>query len=94
MVGRDAEGDDLAGRGRVEGLGAEPREFLSVLEDMVGREHGHDRLRIALRRPGGRRADGGGAVAALGLEQNCRLGPDLPQLLGDPEAIVDVGDDD
>ena len=49
---------------------------------------------IARRRPGRRRADGRGAVAPLRLEQDRRLGADLLQLLGDPEAIVEIGDDD
>ena len=72
---------------------AEPGESFSVLKDMVGREHGDDRLRIALCRPGGRGADGRGAVAPVRLEQNHRLGADLPQLLGDAKAIVEIGDD-
>ena len=94
MVGRDAEGDDFAGRRHVARLSAQPGELLSVLKDVVGREHGHDRLRIAGRRPGGRGADRGRAVAPLRLEQDRRLGADLPQLLGDAKAIVEIGDDD
>ena len=76
------------------GLRAKPGELFSVLEHMVGREHGDDRLRIARSRPGGRRADGGGAVAPVRLKQDHRLGADLPQLLGDPKAILDIRDDD
>ena len=94
MIGRDAESDDFAGRSDVERLGAQPGELLSVLKDVVGCEHSHDRLRIAGRRPGGRGADRGRAVAPLRLEQDRRLGADLPQLLGDPKAIVEIGDDD
>ena len=94
VVGRDAEGDDFSGRRDVAGLHAEPGELLSVVEDMVGREHSYDRLRIARRRPGGRGADRSRAVAPLRLEQDRRLGADLPQLLGDAKTIVEIGDDD
>ena len=94
MVGRDAEGDNFARIGRRVGLRAKLGELFSVLKHMVGGEHGDDRLRIARSRPGGRGADGGGAVAPVRLEQDHRLGADLPQLLGDPKAIFEIGDDD
>ena len=94
MVGRDAEGDDLAGVGGDAGLGAEFGECLPVLEHMIGGEHRDDRLGVAHRRPGRGSADGRGAVAPLRLEQDRRLGPDLLQLFGDAEAIVEIGDDD
>ena len=94
VIRRDAEGDDFAGRRDVERLSAQPGKLLSVLKDVVGCEHSHDRLRIAGRRPGGRGADRGRAVTPLRLEQDRRLGADLPQLLGDPKAIVEIGDDD
>ena len=61
---------------------------------MVGGEHGDDRLRVARSRPGGRGADGGGAIAPVRLEQDHRLGADFPQLLGDPKPILDIRDDD
>ena len=65
-----------------------------VLEHMVGGENGDDGLRVARSRPGGRSADGGGAVAPVRLKQDLSLGADLPQLLGDPKAIFDIRDDD
>ena len=93
MVGGDAEGDDFACIGRRVGLRAKSSELFSVLKHMVGGEHGDDRLRIMGRRPGGRGADGGGAVAPVRLEHDRRLGADLPQLLGDAKAVVEIGDD-
>ena len=94
MVGGNAEGDDFARIGRRVGLRAKLGELFSVLKHMVGGEHSDNRLRIVGRRPGGRCADGGGAVAPVRLEQDHRLGANLPQLLGDPKAIVEIGDDD
>ena len=94
MVGGDAEGDDFARIGHRAGLRAKLGELFSVLEHMVGGEHGDDGLRVARSRPGGRGADGGGAIAPVRLEQDRRLGADLPQLLGDPKPILDIRDDD
>ena len=94
MVGGDPEGDDFARVGRRVGLRAKPGELFSVLKHMVGGEHGDNRPRIVGRRPCGRGADSGGAVAPVRLEQDHRLGADLPQLLGDAKAIVEIGDDD
>ncbi len=94
MVGGDAEGDDLARVGQSVGLRAKPGELFSVLKHMVGGEHRHDRLRITRRRPCGRGSDSGGAIAPVRLEQDHRLGADLPQLLGDAKAILDIRDDD
>src|ERR1700733_4024027 len=65
------------------GLGAEPRELLSVLEHMVGGEHGDNCLRIARGRPSRCGADSGGAITPVRLEQCGRLGSDLPQLRSD-----------
>ena len=59
---------------------------------MVGGEHRDDRLGIMGRSPGGRGADRGGAVAPVRLEHDRRLGADLPQLLGDAKAVVEIGD--
>jgi hypothetical protein len=61
---------------------------------MIGGEHRHDALGVADRRPRRGSADGRGAVAPFRLEQDRRLGPDLLQLLGDAEAIIEIGDDD
>ena len=94
MVGGDAKSDNLPPMGRRVGLRAKRGEALSVLENMVGGEHGDDRLRLARSRPGGRRADSGGAIAPVRLEQDHRLGADFPQLLGDPKPILDIRDDD
>src|SRR5258708_35826293 len=94
MVGRDAEGDDFAGRGRRIGLGAKLGELFSVLKHMVGGEHGDDRLWVARTRPRGRGADSGGAIAPVRLEQDRRLGADLSQFLGDAKAILEIRDDD
>ena len=93
MVGGHPEGDDFAGFGRDGGLGAQPREFRAVLEHVVGRENRDHRPGRARRRPGGSRPDRRRAVATLRLEQDRRLGPDLLQLLGDAEAVVEIGDD-
>ncbi len=62
-------------------------------EPLAG-EHRHDGPGVAHRRPRRRSADGRGAVAPFRLEQDRRLGPHLLQLLGDAEAIVEIGDDD
>ena len=94
MVGGDAEGNDFARIGRRIGLRAKTCELLSVLEHMVGGEHGDDRLRIARGRPSGPGADSGGAIAPVRLKQGGRLGADLPQLLGDAKSVVEIGDDD
>ena len=94
VVGRDAEGYDFTGGRDITRLHAQPGELLSVIKDVVGREHGHDRLRIAGRGPRCRGPDRGSAVASLGLEQDRRLGADLPQLLGDAKAIVEIGNHD
>jgi hypothetical protein len=69
-------------------------ELFAVLEHMVGGENGDDGLRVAHSRPGGRGADGGGAIAPVRLEQDHRLGANLPQLLGNAKTIVEIGDDD
>ena len=77
------------------GLGAEfARNCVPSLNDVVGGQHRDDGLGIAHRRPGRAGADGRGAVAPFRLEQDRRLGADLLQLLGDAEAIVEIGDDD
>jgi hypothetical protein len=68
MVGRDTESDDFARRRDVARLRAQPSELLSVLKDVVGREDGDDRLRIASRGPDGRRADRGRTVTPLRLK--------------------------
>ena len=93
MVGGDAEGDNFAHLGHRIGLRAKPGELFSVLEHMVGGENRDDGLRVARSRPGGRGADGGGAIAPVRLKQDRGLGADLPQLLSDPKAIVVIGDD-
>ena len=95
VVGRDAEGDDLALFRRLRRLGAEAHEKLLVLEGVVGRQHRHDRPRVPGDREGGRGADRRGAVAPFGLEQDGRrLGLDLLELLGDPEPVFEIRDHD
>jgi hypothetical protein len=88
----DAVGDMLSPK-RLEGEEKLAIMF-SVLEHMVGGENGDDGLRVARSRPGGRGADGGGAVAPVRLEQDLGLGADLPQLLSDPKTIFVIGYDD
>ena len=82
MVGSDAEGDNLAASATAVGCAQSSAKF-SVLEHMVGGEHGDDRLRVMRRHPGGRVADGGGAVAPVRLQQDRGPRADLPQLLSD-----------
>ncbi len=94
MIRRDAKGDDLSGLRRGGRLNAQLDEPLLVPEHVVGGEHRHDRLGIAGRRPRGRSPDRGRAVAPLRLEQDGRLRVHLLELLGDPETVVEIGDDD
>jgi hypothetical protein len=88
MVGRDAEGDDLARRGRRISLRAKLSESFSVLKHVVGREHGDDRLRIVSRRPRQPRRQ---------RRRRChadahQTGSPPPRHL--PKAIIEIGDDD
>ena len=94
MRGLDAEGDDTP-RGR--GLGGVPAglaKFLGVTHDMVGGQHEHERVAIALRCEHGGYRDGGTGITAAGLEHDIGLDALLAQLLGHDEAKVGIGDDD
>ena len=74
---------------------AQAREKRALVEDhVVGREHGDDRLRIALSGELRRDRDGGPGIAARRLEDDHRLRADFLELLAHEKAVVAIGDDD
>ena len=94
MRRRDAEGDDLPLRRGGGGLPAGGAELVGLADDVVGRQHQHDRVRRAASRQHGGDRHGGAGIAPHRLEHDVRLDAALAQLLGDDEAEVGIGDDD
>ena len=92
--GLNSDGDDhLPSRCHVQGVGQHLTKTLFVVDDMVGREHRHDRSRRT--RPDHRRAqcDCGAGVATHGLANDIFFGQ-LRQLPPDFRRLNGVGDDE
>ena len=92
--GLNSDGDDhLPSRCNVQGVGQHLTKTLLVVDDMVGRQHRHDRSRRT--RPDHRRAqcDCGAGVATHGLANDIFFGQ-LRQLPPDFRRLNGVGDDE
>ena len=94
MRGLDAESDDPSLAGGGGGKPAGRMEFLRLAHHVVGCEHQHQRIAIALGRKHGGNCDRGAGIAAHGLEHDVGFDAALAQLLRHHESEVRVGDDD
>ena len=92
--GLDAEGDDPALGGGAGGAPAGFAELVGLANDVVGREHQHERIAVALGREHGGDRDRGAGIAAHRLQHDVGLDAALAQLLGHDEAEIGTGDDD
>ncbi len=85
----DAEGGQGALRHQADGALDRVAEGGAVLDDVVGRQHQHDRFRVDRLQVVGRRGHRRGGVAADRLEQDAeRRHADLAQLFGHHEAVI------
>ena len=82
MRGLDADGDDLAGRGGVDGLADRVLEEVVRADHLVGGEGAHDDVRIPLVQDGCGQADGGAGILGLAFQHQVRV-LDLGQLAAD-----------
>ncbi len=69
-------------------------ELVGLADDVVGREHQHQRLTITLGGEQGRDRNCGTRIAAHRLQHDISIDAAFAQLLGDDEAEVAMGDDD
>ncbi len=69
-------------------------ELVGLADDVIGREHQHEGVAVALGREHGGDRDRGAGIAAHRLQHDVGLDAALAQLLGHDEAEVGIGDDD
>ncbi len=87
----DAQGDDKARAGNVDGGFQRGAKGLSIGNGVVGRQHHHYRVAAAAHQKVGGRAQRGRRVPALRLEQDAgRRAIDLVQLVADEKALLFV----
>ncbi len=94
MGGLDAEGDDPPLGGDRGGALAGCAEFVGLAHNVVGRQHEHEGIAIALGREQGGDRDSKTRIAAHRLEHDVGLDATLAQLLGYDKAELGIGDDD
>jgi hypothetical protein len=92
--GGDAEGHDAAGGRRRSALPTSRAKLVRLADDVVGREHEHHRLRIALGGQHRGNRDGGTRVPTHRLEHDIGLDAAFAQLLRHHKAEIRIGDDD
>ncbi len=93
MRGLDADGDDLARRGRVDGFPDRVLEEVVRADHLVGGEGAHDDVRIPLVQDGCGQADGGAGILGLAFQHQVGV-LDLGQLAAHRLTVRVAGDNE